>query len=483
MNNNSWFSVDRKGLSALQEGKEKTYIVSELSQNAFDEDVKDCELRIEFLGKKKIRVTVKDDSPEGFRDISHAHTLFADTYKRKDPEKRGRFNLGEKQVISICEYAKVKTTKGTVEFTFDKDGNEQRIETPNLKTEKGSIIEVIFTGTKKESNILYKHARRLLVPNGINFTVNGVKVEYRKPYKTFEAKLDTEILKGKQMVPQFRKTKINLIEHNGDDNTKSYLYEMGIPVMPIDTPWHVDIQQKIPLAIDRQTVRPAFLQDVYAEVLNATYDNLNAENVSELWVRIGSKDKRVKKETVAKVLKKRFGDKFVSRNPFDPNANDDALANGYNVINGSEMSREEWEIARGFNLVNSSSDVFSKQDIKEAEMVPVVGGLGQWAEFCSRCAHEFQGDNLTVKFVNGDRSNVRADYCRATKTLRFNMSHLSESFFGKVTNKNIDLLIHELGHKGGNHTEVGYHSECTRLAGLFTMKALKDPQFFVIGGN
>ena len=61
-----------------------------------------------------VEVTVKDDSPEGFRNITHAYTLFADTYKRRDPTKRGRFNLGEKQVIAICKRAIVMTTKGEI---------------------------------------------------------------------------------------------------------------------------------------------------------------------------------------------------------------------------------------------------------------------------------------------------------------------------------------------------------------------------------
>ncbi|MEK7783019.1 MAG: hypothetical protein AAB279_03720, partial [Candidatus Binatota bacterium] len=79
----------------MQEGKPKHFIARELVQNAWDESTKKCEFKAEWKnGVANISVT--DDSPEGFRDLSDAFTLFAPTYKRADPTKRGRFNLGEK---------------------------------------------------------------------------------------------------------------------------------------------------------------------------------------------------------------------------------------------------------------------------------------------------------------------------------------------------------------------------------------------------
>jgi hypothetical protein len=56
---------------------------------------------------------VEDDAPEGFYDLTHAYTMFARTRKRSSPDKRGRFNLGEKQVLALCREARIVTTKGT----------------------------------------------------------------------------------------------------------------------------------------------------------------------------------------------------------------------------------------------------------------------------------------------------------------------------------------------------------------------------------
>ena len=117
-------SVDTKGLRALQEGKPKTFIINELTQNAWDEDIKYCKLDISYKDGL-VTLIVEDDSPEGFKDLRHAFTLFADTYKRKDATKRGRFNLGEKQVVVCSESTVIETTKGTVIFDVGNDAGCQ----------------------------------------------------------------------------------------------------------------------------------------------------------------------------------------------------------------------------------------------------------------------------------------------------------------------------------------------------------------------
>lgn len=467
---NDWFSVDKEGLKQLQKGKAKTFIINELCQNAFDENITFCKVDTSYDSGNKVKIMVEDDNPIGFRDISHSYTLFADTYKRRDPTKRGRFNLGEKQVIAICDRAIVKTTKGTV--LFDQNGRQ---EIPTEKTEKGSIITVEFGATKEEYDELLKHTEKLIQPDNITFIVNGVELPKKEVFKSFETKLDTEILKDGQMVPQFRKTKVNLIHH---EEKKSFLYEMGIPIVDIETPWHIDIQQKVPLAVDRETVKSAFLQDVYSETLNVTYEDITSEQASEIWVRVGSKDKRISKVALKGVLKKRFGDKFLARNPFDTNANQDAIANGYNLVNGSELSKEEWEQIRNLGLMDSSSKLFGNDGFSKAEEVVILpdSDLGKWEIFCKRCARTFQGNDITVKFVNCKETKVRADY--GGRRLRFNLTKLPKDFFRNVSKDNIDLLIHELAHEKGNHAEESYYREITRLGGVFTIKAIKEPAFF-----
>lgn len=112
----NWFSVDETGLGRL---------IGELVQNALDEvGVTTIAITLAQVPSRPLTdLTVEDDSPKGFKDLSHAYTLFAHSYKRDNPEQRGQYNFGEKLVLAVCEGASIATTTGTVVF----DPTEGRI--------------------------------------------------------------------------------------------------------------------------------------------------------------------------------------------------------------------------------------------------------------------------------------------------------------------------------------------------------------------
>src|ERR1700678_4413217 len=134
-----WFEVDKTGLGKQAEEHSKGRLIGELIQNALDEaGVTQINVTLTMVpGRPFANLTVDDDSSEGFRDLTHAYTLFTPSYKRDNPEKRGQYNLGEKMVLAVCESASISTTKGTVIF----DPNERRIEKPRQKRERGSIFQ------------------------------------------------------------------------------------------------------------------------------------------------------------------------------------------------------------------------------------------------------------------------------------------------------------------------------------------------------
>src|SRR5580765_1522266 len=91
-----WFDVDREGLAKLMERRGKAFVLHELVQNCLDTEATKIEIQVEALPMSRTltRISVEDDDPEGFKDLRHAFTLFAESLKKGDPEKRGRFNLG-----------------------------------------------------------------------------------------------------------------------------------------------------------------------------------------------------------------------------------------------------------------------------------------------------------------------------------------------------------------------------------------------------
>jgi len=464
-----WFTVDKNGLKQLQAGKPKTFIINELSQNAFDENITQCNIRFKYTDKELLTITVEDDSPEGFKNITHAYTLYADTYKRRDPTKRGRFNLGEKQVIAICEEAIVKTTKGTI--IFDSNGRTETEE----KTNAGSRIIVTFKATFDDYKELVEHAKKLLVPKNIKYTVDEVRVYPSKVFKSFKAKLFTEILSGETFKVQTRETKVNIIESKG----QSYIYEMGIPIIKTDCPWHIDVQQKVQLNIDRDNILPSYLQDLYAEVLNNTYDDI--DEPSALWVRNGMKDKRITKEAVNGVMNKRFGGKVCIANPLDPHAMEEAISHGFKPIFGGEMSKEEWSIVKDMTDIESASQLFGNNELALAEVIRPVPAMICTALYGKKIASRILNIRIKVKFVNSPTSDTLADYNKEDKTLRFNVGKLPKNFFTPpISNITTEILIHELAHEDGGHIDYSYQSMQCKIGAELTILALKEPEFFKV---
>jgi dsRNA-specific ribonuclease len=76
--NGNWFEVDRQGLASLMDGRGKEFVLYELLQNALDEDTTAVHITLSPVpGRALCDLQVEDDSPEGFRDLAHAFTLFA----------------------------------------------------------------------------------------------------------------------------------------------------------------------------------------------------------------------------------------------------------------------------------------------------------------------------------------------------------------------------------------------------------------------
>ena len=467
MNTKNWFEVDTEGLKALQAGKPKHYILRELVQNAWDEDITECKVDTDFnFSDNTCTITVTDDNPEGFKNLRDTFVLFGDTVKRRDVTKRGRFNLGEKQAIAICESAEVSTTKGTV--IFDKEGRR----TTDKRTTEGSTVTLNLKMTNKQYEKMLDTAEKYLTPKNIRHIVNGEEIPYRKPFIVARDYLPTQFEVDGQLRNTERITDINLIEQE-----EGYLYEMGLPVIKLGCPFAVDVQQKIPMSVDRESVTPKYLKRLYGVVLNNTIDELNPEQSSDTWVRIGSGSDTMTQETMQKLIEKRFGGKVVVANPLDPVANDDALAEGYKVIYGRELSKAEWANIKVHNLIQSATSLFGKgiaDDIKPYEPDENMRIVEKLAK---KIAKRFLKRNINVNFYTSIQTSSAASY--GNGCLDFNITRLGKAFFEKpVSVKTIDIIVHELGHEKGMHTETDYHKLITKLAGELTITALNEPAFF-----
>ncbi|MHC5059028.1 MAG: hypothetical protein ACYTKD_30605 [Planctomycetota bacterium] len=464
----SWFEVDRDGLRQLLDGKDKAFVLRELVQNAWDEPgVTRCDVTLEPLpGRPAARLVVEDDAPEGFHDLRHAYTLYARTRKRPDPSKRGRFNLGEKQVLALCREARIVTTKGGVRF--DACGKRSAI---REKRPAGSVFEAELAMTRAEVDDALRAVRTFIPPPGIATTINGEPLPAREPLAVVEATLATELEDGEgRYRATRRKTEIHV--HEPLRGERALLYELGLPVIETGDRWSYDIQQRVPLTADRDNVRPSFLQDVRAAALNACADRLQPQDASERWVRDGAADPEVRPETTRRVADLRWGEKRVVPTPGDRDGLERAIAAGCHVVAPSEMSAAEWDRMREADAVPSSSAAFPTR-LVESEPVPAR----EWTAAMSRLSRIAQavadiGLNIpiTARFIRSPRADVMAQY--GSRQIRFNVSRLGPGFWASVEEQ-IALVVHEIAHEEGSHLTQAYYDCLCRIGARL---ALADPR-------
>ncbi len=469
MKRDPWFTADKEGLAKLVRRKGLSYVLYELIQNTWDTRTESVRVEVENIGPGKVRVYVEDQDPDGFKDLSHAYTLFAESEKKGDPSKRGRFNLGEKLVLAICEEAEIISTKGSVHFT--KEGRT----TGRKKLERGSAFSGVLRMTLAEMSEMVASASLLIPP--IPTFVNGERIELPKLLHYFEATLPTEVSDEEGVLRRTRrKTVVRVWEGKG------WIYEMGIPVCETGDPWTVEVDQKVPLNADRDNVTPAYLQELRVAVVNAMHDRLEAEAMRSPAVSAALTDDRIKPEAVKTVVTAKYGEKVMVADVRDQEANHRAMASGFTVIPGSAFSGRQWAQIRGAGAIPVTTTQFATQIENSGPRLSedkLTKGMQQVALFAKALAKRLLGRSIKIRFFDAPGKSFQAAYGQGA--LAFNIGTLGPNWFDRSFSDEgvLDLLLHEFAHDAeGNHLSSAYHNACTQLGAKLAVLALNNPELF-----
>ena len=480
---NAWFEVDRAGLRKLIEDKGPAAVIVELIQNAWDQDVTRVDLTLRMLpGKPIAEIIVEDDDPAGFADLAHSFTLFAESEKKADPEKRGRFNLGEKLVLSRCSEATISSTTGTIRF--DATGRHRSTK----RRERGSRFEGILRLTREEYGAIEQLVHSLIPPAGIATTFNGCVLEACTPQAELTAVLPTVEADGEGVLRRVtRTTVVRVYTPRGDE---AMLYEMGIPVVATGDKYDIDISQKVPLNFNRDNVPPAYLRVVRTAVLNEMHAHLTEEDATAAWVREAASDPRCSDSAITAVVAKRFGDKRVIADPSDAEGTKLAASQGYVVVHGGAMSAGEWANAKRAQAIvpagqvtpsprviaegGSSPDGHDPYEIPFDRYTPAMHRLVSYA---SEVSASLLGKHIHVRLV--DRYFWRPEHSRrfiqatyGSGEVTFNVPRV------KITDRRAvnELLLHELAHDAsGDHLSEEYHDALTSLGAELAELAFRRP--------
>jgi hypothetical protein len=481
------FDVDKEGLAKLLARRGIEFAALELIQNALDENVTTVEVALQPESRGLWTLSVTDDNPEGFADLSHAYTLFAESKKKGNAEKRGRFNLGEKLVIALARKTTISTTTGTI--VFDERGRRnaghQRLE--------GTKIDTTLKMTRADVEKIVTAVHSLIVPSNVVLVLQvedegATRVGSREVMRSFEATLPTEISDAEGYLrPTERKTRIEVYKPR--EGEKATLYEMGIPVVETGDAWHVNVMQKVPLNSDRDNVTPAYLRRLRTEVLNECIDRIEPEQARAGWVNDVLTDKEVTPETVNTVLTHRYGDKRVIRDPSDPESTKIAVAQGYAVIEPGTFSKSAWENIRTSGAALPSGQVtpspkpYSEdgKDLTILDPKDYTTGVRIVVAYAERLGKALLGSNrLYVTIAKEAKWPYAATFAYKGYDLTLNMGRLGKDWFENPDLDRINrLLLHEFAHfYSADHLSGEFHEAICKLGAKLARLALDDPKFF-----
>lgn len=250
--------------------------------------------------------------------------------------------------------------------------------------------------------------------------------------------------------------------------------------------WHVDVQQKVPLNMDRDNVPPAFLREVRTHVVNHLYAKLTDTDANQPWVREATSDKNCSMEATDRVMVLRFGEKRVAYDPSDPEANSLAVSKGYTVVHGGMMNATEWANAKAASSILPAGQVTpspkpysdSGDPLKLVPEEKWTPGFKNIAAYAAALGPKLLKRAVTVRFANDFAWPFAATY--GSGQLTFNVGRLGYDWFAHGPTHGVnELIIHEFGHEfESNHLDEGYHEALCRLGAGLTELALSKPDFF-----
>jgi hypothetical protein len=469
-----WFDVDVGGLAETVARRNKAFVAWELFQNCVDEGAKLITITADPVPNRPlVEITVTDDVPEGFRDLRDAYTLFKRSYKKGDPDKAGKFDIGEKLVIAACEEASIVTTTGGV--AFDNRGRTVLKD----KREKGSQFWGMVKMTRDEYKEFVVGVSMLIAPPGCAVTFNGEPLKPHKLVSTFSATLLTEWADETGVLKRNpRKTTVEVYETLA--NETAHIYELGVPVVDTGDRFHYLVKQRVPVSMDRDNVPPSYLTNLRTLCLNETKHLLSKEEAAKPWVSDGLGNKLVSVDTVKDIVEKRTDEKIeniVSFDPSDPEANNKAIANGKRILYGGALPGEAWDKLRGASLVQGAGRLFPTKPeafIKCSPVEPDTKGQELVVRWYKHWGEKLLGFKVKVRMIHEPAVTNYASWDNISNTLTLNRGNLGTKFFENgIDEKVIALGLHEFAHAmpgGDNHLSEAYYDGICTLGARLALK-------------
>jgi len=448
----SWFELHEEGWRKENRARPLGALVREAIQNAFDHHA--GEVSVSFTPKS---VTIEDDAEAGLARDEYAFQVFLGE-KDTPPTWRGRKGRGLKEFIASGDEALVETVGRTLHF--DAEGRHLL---PNTRA-RGTRIVLSRRVTERERTEALSLLGLTLPPSGTRLRLEGRAIRPPKLFKSIsDCPLDTvEIRKGVEHVVE-RSAQVDLYHPRPGETP--YLFEMGLPVEPIRLPWHVDVQQRIPLAAERDAARDPYKGELAAILFEVLAPELDRAALGGAWVAEVLANFQIQPEAIAS-----WASRMLPRNAVlseGPRIDDEARQLGAEVVDLRGMARYAVEqIAQ----VVEGADAFVERKRgppKERKVSPGPEGE-RFVTVARWLSRELTGKDLSVSFYLREprpgHTQEDADFDAQRRELRINVRGRVrlEDPFDPTT---LGVLIHELAHDVGDEHDFTFLRRFEALAG------------------
>lgn len=462
------FEVNSKGWISQQRGREPYEVIKEALQNALDTE-SDIVVEIDYDSRN---VMVKDFHEKGVVDLDELWTLFEGD-KAGDPEQRGRFGRGIKELVGASDEVTITTTGGTVFFDVTE---EERHVDGDKTTDVGT--EVIAHNSEWESRQLdavRRYIERFWVPEGIEMEIRVVRggeestqtLEHKPPDRIFRGRLTTvEADENGIMQDTRRTTDVNVMEH-----PEGGIYEMGIPVTTSeDFDYILDVQQKVPMAEQREEPQSGYRDELIQRFLSNCLDMLSFDELSEPWVMNNISSFRVSNGTQEEFITRRHPCNFTKGNVVPVGGPEDQAVSGigYNVIETDNFSHSYSNMLK--DHLPTSKEVFEDNQAKMVEQVDETDGQKDFINFITEEILPHVNTNLDVELVRmEEKSDTRATWDPSERKIYLNTENRT---WEKINYENVGILLHELAHAEGgvNEHDMEFIHALQKLAGKITVE-------------
>lgn len=447
----SLFEIDDSGWIQQNRGREPWELVREALQNALDTE---SNIYVEVNTRKR-QVIVKDEG-EGFNDLSDAYTIFGGD-KGSDPTMRGRFGRGLKELVAGAESVKVFSTGGSVEFDV---AERERIDLGRSISSGTKVVAENSEWSKEEFDELKEYLFKIWAPEDQKVVYNLQGGSNGKHERWDPEKVVTMYLQTVKYEDQMKKTpkRTGEVHIKRAEDGNGRIYEMGIPVkLDCNFPFWVDVQQKIPMAEQRNEPNSRWLEKFEAKILNETYEMLSELEMRNEWVtrNLGSYavDYEVKEKFVEEVIEDRDKEGVVVRS--DGASDDKARNYGYQVVDPGQYCTGA---AKAMKDVLKTSRVLAEElhENNESKVDPTAE-QERFMRFARGVAEDLGYDE--VSFETWLIEPSYEGKCPVADHQRSGLIRLNTfaNDWEEVTTQTLGAVVHEISHEvGKGHSEEWY---------------------------